>query len=100
MIVCALLSVLAPVADALENGVTDVMLAAIRNFHDDLAYLSSSLSVRKFAMFVFAYAPIIVGALVACLRVRLLPAQPGPESSVCFSFSPKRFYDRYRPRIA
>jgi len=77
MIVCALLSVLAPVADALENGVTYVMLADISNFHDYLAYLSNSLSVLKFAMFVFAYAAIIMGALAACLRVRLLPARPG-----------------------
>ncbi len=65
MVVCALLSALAPIADAFENLVSYVMLSDISGFPDYLAYVISTFSVIKFGMFVFAYLAVPLGALAA-----------------------------------
>lgn len=64
LIVCALLSTIAPIADAVENLVSFIMLANPVNFSNWLAYLYSSLAALKFAMFTFAYIAAIIGLLV------------------------------------
>lgn len=55
MVVCALLSAIAPISDQLENLVSYIMLANPNNFADSLAYIYSSFAATKFAFFVFAY---------------------------------------------
>jgi len=63
MVWAALLSALAPAFDALENGVSYLMLANPLGFPDSLALLYSSLAAMKFAMFTFAYLALPVGVL-------------------------------------
>lgn len=55
MVVCALISAIAPISDQLENLVSYIMLANPTDFADALAYIYSSFAVTKFAFFVFAY---------------------------------------------
>lgn len=64
MVICALLSTLAPVADALENAMSYVMLANPLQFASFGAYIYSSFAALKFAMFTFAYVAAVVGLLV------------------------------------
>jgi hypothetical protein len=65
MIVCAVVSSLAPIADALENLVSYIMLADPLQFPDFLAYIYSSFAAIKFFMFIFAYAAFPVGLIAA-----------------------------------
>jgi hypothetical protein len=55
MIVAALLSSIAPIADALENGISYVMLVNPADFAPSLAWVYSNLAAIKFAIFTFAY---------------------------------------------
>ena len=63
MVICALLSTLAPLADALENAVSYIMLANPLQFASFWAYIYSSFAAIKFAMFTFAYIAAAVGLL-------------------------------------
>jgi hypothetical protein len=65
MIIAAMLSAIAPIADALENGVSFVMLANPTDFAEGLAWIYSSLAAVKFAMFTFAYLAAILGLVCA-----------------------------------
>lgn len=65
MVACALLSVLAPLCDALENLVSYVMLADPAGFPDFLAYIYSSFAVMKFGAFVLAYTAASIGVVWA-----------------------------------
>jgi hypothetical protein len=65
MIVCAIASSLAPIADALENLVSYIMLADPLQFPAYLVYIYSSFAVLKFSMFVFAYAAFGIGLVAA-----------------------------------
>ena len=64
MVVAALLSMIAPFADALENAVSYVMIANHDRFSDGLAILYSSLAALKFAAFTFAYFVAIFAVIV------------------------------------
>lgn len=55
LVFTAIISALAPLFDALENGVSYIMIANYSDFPDWLAILYSSLAAAKFAMFSFAY---------------------------------------------
>jgi hypothetical protein len=68
MIGSAALSALAPLADALENWVSYVMLAQPADFAPWLAYLYSGVASLKFAMFVFAYVMACMGILIAAFQ--------------------------------
>jgi hypothetical protein len=57
----ALLSVIAPAADAIENGISYIMLANPTSFEPALALAYSSAAALKFAMFTFAYVAAISG---------------------------------------
>ena len=61
----AMLSIIAPMADALENGISYIMLANPANFAESLAWVYSSVAAIKFAMFTFAYLAAILGLLSA-----------------------------------
>ena len=67
MVSAAGLSIIAPLADALENLVTYVMLAQPATFSDWLAYLYSSLAAIKFAMFTFAYIAAALGVALGSI---------------------------------
>ena len=55
MIWAALLSMIAPLADAVENAISFIMLANPTSFEPMLALAYSSVAALKFAMFTFAY---------------------------------------------
>ncbi len=61
MEMAAVLSTLAPIADALENLISYVMLAQPLDFSPWLALVYSSLAALKFGMFTFAYVAALVG---------------------------------------
>jgi hypothetical protein len=63
MVGAALWSVVAPVADALENLVSFAMLADPGGFPEPLAWLYSGLAAVKFAAFTFAYGALSLGLL-------------------------------------
>jgi hypothetical protein len=63
LVIAALLSAIAPIADTLENVVSYVMLADPKGFPEGLAWLYSTLAALKFAAFTFAYAALIVGVI-------------------------------------
>ena len=65
MIGAAMLSTIAPMADALENGMSYIMLANPANFAEGLAWAYSSVAAIKFAMFTFAYLAAILGIIAA-----------------------------------
>ncbi len=65
MIGAAMLSTIAPIADALENGISYLMLANPSNFAESLAWVYSSLAAIKFAMFTFAYLAATFGIIAA-----------------------------------
>jgi hypothetical protein len=76
---CAVLSMLAPLADAAENGLSYVMLADPNGFAEAWAYAYSSCAALKFAMFVFAYGAAAVGiAAAVCLAVARLCRRRAP----------------------
>jgi hypothetical protein len=72
LVICALISAIAPIADQLENLVSYVMLANPRDFADSLAYIYSSFAAIKFAFFVFAYVTAPVGLVAGLISMVLL----------------------------
>ena len=80
MVICALISAIAPIADQLENLVSYVMLANPRDFADSLAYIYSSFAAIKFAFFVFAYVTAPVG-LIAGLISMIIRSKKTPMIS-------------------
>ncbi len=66
----AALSTLAPIADALENLVSYLMLAQPLDFSPGLALVYSSFAAVKFGMFTLAYAAAVLG-LAAAVWMRL-----------------------------
>lgn len=80
MVICALLSAIAPIADQLENLVSYIMLANPRDFAGSLAYIYSSFAAIKFAFFVFAYVTAPVG-LVAGLISMIIRSKKTPMTS-------------------
>ena len=64
MVVCALISAIAPLCDQLENLVSYVMLANSSDFPSILAYVYSSFAVIKFAFFMFAYVVALLGLII------------------------------------
>ncbi len=71
MVVCALISSIAPISDQLENLVSYIMLANPDNFVDGLAYIYSSFAATKFAFFVFAYVVAPVGLIAGVINLIL-----------------------------
>lgn len=69
MVVAAALSAIAPLADALENMISFVMLSNPAHFPSILAIAYSSMAALKFAMFTLAYLALPTGLIAAaCLR--------------------------------
>ena len=66
-LIAALLSTIAPLADALENLVSYRMLMNPLDFNSYLAIVYSSFAAIKFAFFTFAYVAAIVSLLIALL---------------------------------
>lgn len=64
-LIAAVLSAIAPLADALENLVSYLMLMNPLDFSSYLAIVYSSFAAIKFAFFTFAYVAAIVGFVVA-----------------------------------
>jgi len=64
LVLCALLSTVAPIADAIENLISYVMLLAPTRFPDGLALVYSSFAALKFAMFTFAYISATIGLIL------------------------------------
>ncbi len=65
MVVAAALSAIAPLADAVENAISFVMLSDPAGFPAMLAIAYSSTAALKFAVFTFAYAALPAGLLAA-----------------------------------
>lgn len=82
MLLAAALSVVAPIADAIENLVSFVMLSDPAGFPDALAWVYSSLAAVKFAFFTLAYIALPMG-LVAGAWSRL--ARGWKRSGVSFT---------------
>jgi hypothetical protein len=61
----ALLSAIAPLADAVENGISFIMLANPAGFEPLLAMAYSSVAAIKFGMFTFAYLAVAAGVVAA-----------------------------------
>jgi hypothetical protein len=64
MVVSALIAMVAPLADAIENFISYVMLANPLAFPAPLAIVYSSFSALKFTMFTFAYLVAIAALLL------------------------------------
>jgi hypothetical protein len=64
MVVSALIAMVAPLADAIENFISYVMLAHPLAFPAPLAIVYSSFSALKFTMFTFAYLVAIAALLL------------------------------------
>lgn len=71
MVVCAMISAIAPICDQLENLVSYVMLANPTSFADGLAYIYSSFAATKFAFFVFAYIVAPLGLIAGLISIAL-----------------------------
>ena len=69
LIWAALISAIAPLADAVENGISFIMLANPAGFEPSLAIAYSSVAAIKFGMFTFAYLA-AAGGVVAALYYR------------------------------
>ena len=67
MIWAALLSMIAPLADAVENAISFIMLANPTSFEPMLALAYSSVAALKFAMFTFAYVAAGGGLIAAAV---------------------------------
>ena len=65
LIWAALISAIAPLADAVENGISFIMLANPTGFEPLLAIAYSSVAAIKFGMFTFAYLAAAGGLVVA-----------------------------------
>ena len=68
MVICALISAIAPFSDQLENLVSYIMLANPNSFADSLAYIYSSFAATKFAFFVFAYVAAPLGLIAGLIN--------------------------------
>lgn len=75
LICAALLSAIAPLADAVENGISFIMLANPAGFEPLLAIAYSSVAAIKFGMFTFAYLAAAAGVVAALyyLATRVKP---------------------------
>lgn len=71
MVICALISAIAPLSDQLENLVSYVMLANPSGFSDALAYLYSTFAATKFVFFVFAYLAAPIGLVIGLIQLFL-----------------------------
>lgn len=80
MVAAGLSSAIAPLADALENAVSFVMLARPADFVPELALAYSALAAIKFAVLTFAYVALPAGLLVA-LALRWAPQRHGRTSA-------------------
>jgi hypothetical protein len=69
MVICALISAIAPISDQLENLVAYIMLANPTDFLNGLAYIYSSFAAIKFAFFVFAYVTAPIGLVAGLINV-------------------------------
>lgn len=76
----ALLSTIAPLADATENGISFMMLANPTGFEPFLAIAYSSVAAVKFGMFAFAYVAAAIG-LVAALYYLATRARRGASAA-------------------
>lgn len=65
LIWAAAISAIAPLADAVENGISFIMLANPTGFEPLLAIAYSSVAAIKFGMFTFAYVAAAIGLLAA-----------------------------------
>ena len=79
MVICALISAIAPVSDQLENLVSYLMLADPNNFADGLAYIYSSFAATKFVFFVFAYIAAALGLIAGLINQLLTRYQSAPS---------------------
>lgn len=79
MVICALISAIAPISDQLENLMSYIMLANPNNFADGLAYIYSSFAATKFAFFVFAYIAAPLGLIAGLIRQVLMRYQSAPS---------------------
>ncbi len=68
MVWASLLSALAPLADAVENLISYVMLVNPQDFVPALALAYSSAAAVKFAMFTFAYLAFAAGLVMALIQ--------------------------------
>lgn len=75
LIICALLSTIAPLSDALENLVSYIMLSNPTSFSNSLAIVYSSFATIKFAMFTFAYIAAVLGILIGLFKLIKNPSQ-------------------------
>jgi hypothetical protein len=75
LIWAALLSAIAPLADAVENGISFIMLANPAGFEPLLAIAYSTVAAIKFGMFTFAYLAAAAGVVTALydLATRVKP---------------------------
>ncbi len=80
MVVCALISAIAPISDQLENLVSYVMLANPADFADVLAYIYSSFAATKFAFFVFAYIVAPLGLIVGVISRIINRSKQAPQT--------------------
>jgi hypothetical protein len=80
MLWAALLSAIAPLADAIENGISFIMLANPTSFEPILALAYSSSAAIKFAMFSFAYAA-AAGGLLLSVYFRATRAKLGASAA-------------------
>lgn len=69
MVICALISAIAPISDQLENLVSYIMLANPTDFFNGLAYIYSSFAAIKFAFFVFAYVTAPIGLVAGLISI-------------------------------
>ncbi len=79
MVVCALISTIAPISDQMENLLSYIMLANPTGFFDSLAYIYSTFAAIKFFFFVFAYtaAPLgLIAGVISTVRNRYKCRQP------------------------
>lgn len=68
MVICALISAIAPISDQLENLVSYLMLANPQDFFGGLAYIYSAFAATKFAFFVFAYVVAPAGIIAGLIH--------------------------------
>lgn len=71
LVICALISAIAPISDQLENLVSYIMLANPTSFAGGLAYIYSSFAATKFAFFVFAYLTAPLGLIAGVISIAL-----------------------------
>jgi hypothetical protein len=80
LIWAALISAIAPLADAVENGISFIMVANPTGFEPLLAIAYSSVAAIKFGMFTFAYLA-AAGGVVAALYYLATRAKRGASQA-------------------